>query len=67
VGGSEERGPEVASVGPGVEDAVIGAKMDDAVSVASPGASASAGPGESVAAEQDWRPLTTVADGLEAA
>ncbi len=57
----------VASVGPEVEGAVIGAEMEDAVSVASLGDSPSTLPGESVAGEQDWRPLTTVAAGLEAA
>ena len=57
----------MASVGAELEGAVIGVEVEDAVSVASLSEAASTLPDESVPREQDWRSLTTVAAGLEAA
>jgi len=57
----------VASTGAEVEGPVIGAEIEDAVSVTPPVESPSTFRGESVTGEHDWSPLTTVASGLEAA
>jgi putative nucleotidyltransferase with HDIG domain len=46
---------------------VIGAEIQDAVNVAPPREISSTSFGEDVAGERDWRPLMTVAGGLEAA